>query len=411
MLDISPNQIRPIARISLSILIMFTSSHQLLAQTELLVSTNSKPSLVLDPIQHKSMGMVTEMARVVEKVPSSTYPAQAVIPPNSIRQLSSPLSGQISQLNVIFGSVQKGQLIAEIKSSELLDVQEKLLITLSELHIARKNLKRAKTLNQSGVSSTKKLQQAQLEVKKWNLKKARIKQNLLLLGMSEPALQQLEKSQTLQPAILQLKSPIDGLLINTHVKLGERVSANQKIFSLGATTPLSLVSHVPYQSVAGLILEQGEGGSMSESDRVEVLLKNNPGVLINQTLKGHIQYISDMVDPITQTQEVHIQLRNDTGNIRVGQLLNIRFLNRVNETVYEIPANAVSHYQGKPVIYIATANSQSPQSNTTQIHSLPIQIINMLEGKLFFIPLEPVSPPLKVYTRGSTAIKAALAAG
>ena len=130
------------------------------------MADESLSGLTLNSSQQSAMGMQTALATQIDKVPSAIYPAQAALPLLTLRSLSSPLSGQIVKLNYVHGPIQKGQVIAEIESPELLELQESFLATLSDLTISQQNLDRARLLNKSGVSSTKQLQRALSEVKK-----------------------------------------------------------------------------------------------------------------------------------------------------------------------------------------------------------------------------------------------------
>jgi len=359
--------------ISFSLIFLFSAPASLANNTQLNLSIS----------QQQAMGIKTSEAIRVNQVPSSVYPAQGSIPLQSIRSLSSPLDGQIIKLNYVHGPIKKEQIIAEIESPELLKIQEELLATLSDVKIANQSLKRAKTLNKSGVSSTKKLQQAISEVKKLTLKKNQLRQKLLLVGMAASAIEKLQKTETLQPAILQLRSPIDGQLFDLQVRLGERVAQNQTLISLGENNPLILMVHVPIKVANTLSIEQA----------VEVKTINRI---------GRIKHIDPLVDPMTQSVDVHISIENNDGKLRVGQLFKIRFLSHDSQNNYQVPASAISHYQGEAVLFIKTKQGS--------IQVLEIEVLNIANGQLYFIPKQPVSSPLNVYSNGSGAIKSALEA-
>ncbi|WP_198263725.1 efflux RND transporter periplasmic adaptor subunit [sulfur-oxidizing endosymbiont of Gigantopelta aegis] len=326
------------------------------------------------------MGLATEVAQSVDLIPSAIYPAQAALPLQTLRILSSPLSGQIVKLNFVHGLIKKGQVIAEIESPELLQMQEDLLATLSDLKIYQQNLTRARKLNQSGVSSTKKLQQALAEVSKSKLKKAQLEKSLLFIGMADSAIEQLKKTKQLQPANLQIKSPIDGQLFDLQVRLGERVEKNQTIISMGETNPIILVVRVPVE-LANEIKPQQQVS------------------LIEKKLMGKVQHIDMMVDAMTQSVDVHIKVQNDNNALRSGQLFKIRFLAEKTAQTYKVSANAISQYGGKTVIFVQQKKA---------IEVLPIQVVTITDKQLYFTLQGKTPGALTTYIKGSTAIKAAL---
>ncbi|MCU7938630.1 MAG: efflux RND transporter periplasmic adaptor subunit [gamma proteobacterium symbiont of Bathyaustriella thionipta] len=356
--------------------------------SQITLANESANGLILNSSQQSAMGMQTHLAKQIDLVPSAIYPAQATIPLQTIRSVSSPLSGQIIKLNYVHGPIQKGQVIAEIESPELLKVQELFLATVSDLTISQQNLNRARQLNKSGVSSTKQLQQALSEVKKLSLKKAQFKKNLLLIGMADSAIKNLETTRQLQPANLNITSPIDGQLFDLGVRLGERVAQNQSIISLGETNPIILVVRVPVETA----------NDMDEGQKVEVLPHSR---------NGEVKHIDMMVDPMTQSVDIHIKVQNDDNKLRSGQLFKVRFLTETKDTTYQISANAISQYNGKTVVFIKQKVQQNGQEKEA-IQALPIQVVNITDKQLYFIPETRQTIPLTIYTKGSTAIKSAM---
>ncbi|MFK5894975.1 MAG: efflux RND transporter periplasmic adaptor subunit [Pseudomonadota bacterium] len=345
-------------------------------------STNNESikHLKLTAEQHLAMGLQTALAIKSDLIPSSVYPAQANIPLKTIRSLSSPLSGKVTKLNYVHGPIKKNQVFAEIESPDLLKIQESFLTTISDLKIAQQTLKRAQQLNQSGISSTKKLQQSISDVKKINLNKAQIKKSLELVGMASDSIQLLEKSQQLQAPILQITSPIDGQLFDLNIRLGERVDKNKGLISLGEINPIILLVHVPVEMA----------NSIEEGQKADIIAMHKQGI---------VEHIDAMVDPMTQSVDIHISVDNKDQKLRTGQLFNIRFLTTEKEPVYQISSNAVIKYADKTVLFVK-------QDDTIQV--IPIKVINITNQSLYFSPKIPFSSPLNIYIKGTTAIKSAL---
>ena len=358
--------------------IILSASLSTLFFSNISFSNEELSGLSLNLSQQSSMGLQTALAKQTDVVPSAIYPAQAIIPLQTRRSLSSPLSGKIVQLNYVHGPIEKGQVIAEIESPDLLKIQEDFLATLSDLDISQQNLNRAQQLNQSGVSSTKQLQQANSAVKKLFFKKVQLKENLLLIGMAQNSIENLLSSHKLQPANLQIKSPVDGQLFDLEVRLGERVAQNQTIISLGETNPIILVVRVPVES--SNVIQEGQKVKLVSNDKI-----------------GVIKHIDMMVDPMTQSVDIHISVQNDDKKLRAGQLFKVRFLAQTTQPVYQISANAISQYDGKTVIFA--------QQNKDLIQALPIKVVNITDKQLYFIPEIKPSSPLNIYIKGSTAIK------
>lgn len=342
--------------------------------------------LTLSAEQQTAMGLQVAVAEKISHFPSATYPAIAMIPLKTIRTLSSALSGTISQLNVVHGPVAKDEILAEIESAELLGLQSELLGTLASLKVANSELKRARQLSQSGISSAKTLQQVQSEVNKLSALKAQQALSLRLAGMSSEEIQKLEQSQRIQSATLQIISPIEGQLFDLKVRLGERVSVNQPLFSLGETDPMILVVRVPVD-VANRLQE----GQMAQVDSLPNL--------------GVIEHIDPEVDLLTQSVDVHVKVSNADHKIKPGQLFQLHFLIKTTDidqqVLYKVPSNAISQFEGQTVVFAQVNNA---------IHPLEIDVMNITNQKLYFTLKEPAIEPLTVFIKGSTAIKSAFEA-
>jgi cobalt-zinc-cadmium efflux system membrane fusion protein len=365
---------------------MVTSLFSPLIVSGLLISSplmaESDSSLSLTAEQHSSLGLTTQMAQPVSQFPSANFPAEAMIPLKTIRTLSSPLSGMMTALNVVHGPIEKGQVLAEIESAALLSLQAELLATIADLNVANSELKRAKLLGKSGVSSTKNLQLAQAQVSKLKAVSAQQQQTLLMAGMAETTLNKLLSTQALQSATLQIVSPIEGQLYDLQVRLGERVNQSQALFSLGETDPIVLVVRVPVS-----FSEQLEEGQMA---RIPSLNK-----------MGVIEHVDPAVDSMTQSVDVHVKVENSAHKIRPGQLFELHFLMNATgeqQALYEVPSNAISLFEGETVVFIKHNNDIKP---------LGIDVMNITQQRLYFTAKQASQTGFSVFVKGSTAIKSA----
>ena len=355
-------------------------------------------SLSLTAEQQVSMGLTTQVALKVAQFPSANFPAEAMIPLKTIRTLSSPLSGMMTAVNVVHGPIEKGQVLAEIESAELLGLQAELLATVADLSVANSELNRATKLGKSGISSAKNLQQAQVQVNKLSAVKTQQKQALLMAGLSEHVLDKLLATQTLQSATLQIVSPIDGQLYDLQVRLGERVSQRQALFSLGETDPIVLVVRVPVS-----FADQLEEGQMA--------------VIPALNQQGVIEHVDPEVDSLTQSVDIHVLVNNSSHKIRPGQRFELHFLmgatvnsnkssardlNAVKHLdIYQVPSNAISQFEGRSVVFAEVDKS---------IQALPIEVKNITHQTLYFSVKTPVASAPTVFIKGSTAIKSAFEA-
>lgn len=369
--------------------IKFKNKMMASAVLSLLLSFNvAANELVLTDAQYQTLGLQLAEAKQVTQYPTQRFPAVAMFHPKSIRTLSAPLSGKVSRLNVVHGSVSKGQVIAEIESPDLLMLQSQLLSVSSDLKVVQNELERVKKLRRSGAASAKKLQQAQADVDKLYAEKIQQKRSLQLMGFSKKSIQQLLSSQKIQSSILSIISPVDGQIFDLEFRLGERVSQNQILFSLGETHPMLLNVKVP----------------VSLANR----LKKGHQAKVSTLGFGIIEHIDPDVDAVTQTVDVHVELDNRTHRIRPGQRFQVYFLMSQEgehaHTVYQAPLNAITQFEGETVVFIKEGKAIMPKMITVK---------NINNQQLYFSLQQPNTRPsneLNVFVKGSTAIKSAFEA-
>jgi len=339
--------------------------------------------IATDKQQH--LGIKSSPAVTVETYPSRVYSGISMIPLDQAYLISTPLSGLVTELHHFHGTAKKGDVIAYLESPALLTAQKDFLNTLSDFNNAKYNLERAEKLMKTGVVSTKSFQSTKAKYSKAFQIKRQQQQDLALLGMAPNAIEKLIETQRLQPAVLQITAPADGELFDLQIKLGQRISANQAIVSLGTTDPIVIEAPVPIMQTAELFSGQA------------VKIRNTTF----NNLTGKIELIPNTVDPITQTVMVHIEAPNPNHQLTPGQQVRVKFLmnppNTSGQAIYQAPRNVIAQLNQSPVIFI---------KKNAQIEAIPIQILNFFEDKLYFTTDKPLAPGSQLIITSTSAVKA-----
>ncbi|QBZ81983.1 Cobalt-zinc-cadmium resistance protein CzcB [Hydrogenovibrio crunogenus] len=361
-----------------------TFLHTLLWVTSLMMpwQLHAADSLTLAPEKQAFLGIQTAPVKALSSFPGRSYPGETILPPNQTFLVTSPLSGMVTKVIRIHGPVKKGEIIAELQSPELLNAQKNFLNTLSDLKAAQADLNRAKKLSQTGVVSTKKYQQAEASLKKYQQIKFQQRQDLALLGMADTAITQLEKTSRLQPAIIQIRSPVEGELYNLQIRSGQRLSTNQPIISVAQITPIVVEAKIPLHTAQQLMMEQ-------------------TAQLVTPQVKGKIEYIPGFADPMTQTVNVHIEFANQDHSLRPGQMVQLHFIfeQQDGDYLYQVNRNAISQYDNQDVIYIQQAE---------QIQVIPVEVLNFTQTQMFFKTAQPLPQNAQVIVSSTSAVKALL---
>ncbi len=201
-----------------------------------------------------------------------------------IHQLSARLAGRIDSLQVVEGSsVQAGQVVAQLYSPEYISAQNELLL-------ARNTVRALSTKATADL-----LEDAQATL-------AGARQKLRVLGASDAAIAQLERSGAVQQH-LALVAPISGRVIKRNIDPGGYLDAGASLGTIADMSSLWFLGNV-FEADLPRIRE-----------RQEVSLQV-AGLPSGSLLRGRVSFISPFVDPQTHTVNLRVELPNPGGVLR-----------------------------------------------------------------------------------------------
>jgi len=338
--------------------------------------------LTFTPDQMRALAIKTQMVMQVTSYPSSSFMAQSMVPLNQRYAVTMPVAGQITALYHVHGHVNQGDVIATVYSADLQKMQSDFIGTLADLKAQLAALKRAKSLSQTGAISSKQRQALEASVKKLSQLKAQQKQALLFIGMNSKLVADLEKTQQIQSAELELTAPVTGELFNVQVEIGKRVDAQAPVVSIAKTNPIVIDLEVPVAEVNGLV----EGQSVKAST-------------LNKL--GKIAHISDFVNPTTQSVEVHTLFDNADFAIKPGHLFQVQF--QYAQPAYQTEMNALTTINNQDIIFV---------QNQQKIKAVPVTVLQTYGGQLFVKPIHEneLNAQSKVVVHGASSLKSNLMA-
>ena len=213
------------------------------------------------------------------------------------------------------------RLLEQGSRQEEIDVaQSNVLISEATLEADEANLKQlqASTINVESVKSQ--LEQARADLK---VSTIALENNLWQLEITQAEASYLKAKSALDYAKRQLKeatlrSPIDGLVATRELDPGNLVVPNMPLFTLVNIDLVRLHANLSEQDIL----------PFSESTHIQVLMKDvqSEEVIIDQTLKIIRLYFSPIVESVTQSAEVIIDVNNPGQQLKPGMVVNARLL-------------------------------------------------------------------------------------
>lgn len=257
------------------------------------------------------------------------------VPNNKQASITSLFGGVVNTLPIQQGNtVRKGQVLATLINTNFITIQEEYLTVSSKLTLAEIGYNRQKELQQGNATSVKKLQEAESELNALKAQKASLKKQLGLLGINAAEL----TSENIK-SVINVTSPINGIISNIYVYLGSYVDTNKPIVDIVDNSQLHLDLYVYEKDLPKLKVEQ----------IIHFTLTNNPG----KEYDAQIYAVSNTFEPNTKTVAVHANVKGDKQGLIDGMSITA-LVSLENATVDAVPVNAIVNHEGQDYIFILT---------------------------------------------------------
>jgi RND family efflux transporter MFP subunit len=291
----------------------------------------------LTAAQRSGMGIEVKAIEKATAVFGKAIPAQVVIPPTQMRMVAATQAGMIDQLAVSTGEqVAQGQVLAYIQSPDVIALQRDYLQVATQLKLARAGLGRDESLLQEGVIATRRKQESESRVQELSAALDERKQALRLAGIADVDVQKLEETSQLNSR-LTVRAPISGVVLESKVESGQRVSASDPLFRVAVLNPLWLEIKAPLEQLA----QMGVGAHMH---------------VLGTTTEGTMISVGRNVDPASQTVIVRAEVTVGAEALRPGQYVQVALTTVGKQTRYQVPSGAVVRSGKQTVVFVEVAD-------------------------------------------------------
>ncbi|WP_242523114.1 efflux RND transporter periplasmic adaptor subunit [Thiocystis minor] len=262
--------------------------------------------IALDASQQAAFGIQTVEPIPAETTLSRRYPAEVAVPNRQLRVVAAPQSGVLESLKVAEGErVGTGQVLAELRSPELVDTQSQYLEALIRLELVDSELARDRKLHREGVIAERRLLETQSRQRELATLLDQHCQLLELAGLAPEDIATLTRTRRLT-STLPVHAPIAGVVLEQMVTTGQSVASAAPLYRIAEPDPLWLEIHVPVDQLEGIaagakvfLTRQGTAGEVVTIGRM--VHGQDQGVLVRAE-------ISEGVDQLRPGQFVEVQL-------------------------------------------------------------------------------------------------------
>ena len=124
----------------------------------------------------------------------------------------------------------------------------------------------------------------------------------------------------------EIRSPIDGVVTDRPLYVGDLATANQPLLTVMNTSKLIAKGHLP----------QSEAARLKAGNAAEI---NVPGV--EEPIEGKVTLVSPALDPGSTTLEVWVEARKPNPALRPGITVQVEMTAKTNKDVVVVPVAAV----------------------------------------------------------------------
>ena len=136
----------------------------------------------------------------------------------------------------------------------------------------------------------------------------------------------------------QIRAPIDGVISDRYVRLGNNIAANEPAFRVTSFDPLVAYMHVPEREYRNIAKDQ--------------IVSIDIDALQGQRIIATVTRVSPIVDPQTGTFKITIEISDEAQRIKPGMFGRISIVYDQHANVLQIPRSAILEDSGETSVFV-----------------------------------------------------------
>lgn len=266
-------------------------------------------------------------------------PAEVQFEPSSTAQVGPLVPGRITRVAVSLGDrVVRNQLLGIVASSDVSTARARLGQARARLAAADATLRRQRLLSTEGIGAQRAVIEAEAQVGELRAEVEGTQRQLAVFGAGTAG-------------ELQLRSPIDGVVVAVQATLGETASADRAAFVVTDPSRVWVRGNVPELEIARV-----EVGSAAI-----VRLHAFPDL----SLPGTVVYVAPALDEQSRSLPIRVSLARPDARLRSGLFGSVELVGgAADERVLVVPIDAVASVEGQTTVFVPAGepNTFRPQA-------------------------------------------------
>jgi cobalt-zinc-cadmium efflux system membrane fusion protein len=295
------------------------------------VEESSRVGLVVQPVSHSDF-------RIHRDFPGNVQPNQ-----RNMAEITTLVRGRVVEVYADLGQEVKANApLAILYSSELGLAQSAYLKARARLHVAEQAYARAKFLLQEKVIGEAEAQRRQAELLSIQAETNEARDRLKLLGMNDEEFRRLERTREIR-SVVPIVAPFAGRIIGRKLTRGEVVETTENLFVVADLSEVWVQANIPERDIPFVHSVHASGDAQAE-----VRINAYPREVFN----GTITYVGDVLDPVTRTMQLRLELPNSDGRLKPEMFATIRLFSESQPARLAIPEAALQRDQGRTFVFV-----------------------------------------------------------
>lgn len=281
----------------------------------------------------KTIAVTSSFQKFSVSAPGVVFPA-----PNHISIISTPIDGRISKISVQEGQpVKLGQELFSIESLEFGNMVSEYLQAVSEETFQTSRLQRLEQLVEQTISSKSELDRARSDYQRAKTSVIAAVSKLKAIGVPDKEINAFKTAESIDPT-LKIHSPINGIMDQRSVELGQSVNALQK---------LAQVLDMSHVLVRGYVSPE-DARYISTGDSVKISRRQNE----NFEMCAVVSSINPGLDENNRSVIVNVILATSQNWPKPGENLHLAIETTSQTEVITVPMEALTYDGNDPIVFV-----------------------------------------------------------
>lgn len=282
-------------------------------------------------------GVATVLARPSTVQASLSAYCEVSYDQNSLARITPLADGIVSKVLADLGQdVMAGDALIELNSAEVARAKAAFVSAVVDLDLKEAASQREERLAKKKISSEKEVQEADAARQTAQLVLDETRQRLVNYGFDLEDITAIERNRDTS-ALLVVRAPFDGTLIERDVVLGQAARPGDTLFSLADLGSMWLSLSLP-TDLSGLI----QKGLVVEADFPSLAT----------SFRGEVTWVDTAIDEKSRMLRARAVVRNADRELRSGMFGEARIIISDELLSVDVPKEAIQRFEGHPYVFV-----------------------------------------------------------